>query len=83
MWHFINIPYLDEGGKISDYNFTFDVHNITEAIDEIVAWFNRAPGYKDGNAYKEIMAHRYYGATELDALSTAMRLLLHYVGDVH
>ena len=23
-WHFIDTPYLDEGGDISDYNFKFD-----------------------------------------------------------
>jgi len=37
-WHFIDTPYLDEGGKISDYDFTYDTHNITEAVNGLVGW---------------------------------------------
>lgn len=37
-WHFIDQPYLDQGGKISDFNFTFDAHNVTEAITAITVW---------------------------------------------
>lgn len=39
-WHFIDIPYLDQGGKISDYDFTFDQHNVTEALGGIIKWFS-------------------------------------------
>jgi len=28
-WHFIDQPYLAEGGKITDFPFVFDTHNIT------------------------------------------------------
>jgi len=29
-WHFIDIPYLDQGDSIDNYpNFEFDMHNIT------------------------------------------------------
>jgi hypothetical protein len=39
-WHFIDTPFLDEGGSISDFNFTMDAHNVTEAMNSIVSWFN-------------------------------------------
>ena len=83
-WHFIDTPFLDQGNKISDYpNFKFDMHNITQAITEIVAWFNRDPGYEDGYAYQQIMSHKYNTTEESSAMSTAMRLLIHYCGDIH
>ena len=51
-WHFIDQPYLDQGGTIHDYpEFVPDTHNITEAISAIVAWFKHAPGYKDSYEY--------------------------------
>ena len=54
-WHFIDTPYLDEGGKISDYNFTFDSHNVTEAMNAIKLWIQKADGYKDTYEYQQIM----------------------------
>jgi hypothetical protein len=33
--------------------------------------------------YQQIMANGVKGHTEADGLSTGMRLLLHYVGDIH
>lgn len=74
---------MDEGGKISDYNFTMDEHNITEAITALVKFINKEDGYKNTYEYQQLMTHGLKGHTEMDAESTAMRLLLHYVGDVH
>ena len=82
-WHFIDTPYLDQGGKISDFNFTMDEHNITEAISAISDWVNKAEGYKDSFEYKKIQANGLKGHTEVDGLSTALRFLLHYAGDIH
>lgn len=50
-WHFVDTPLLDQGGKISDFNFKPDAHNITEAIDGIVAWFNKDAGYQNSYIY--------------------------------
>jgi len=82
-WHFIDTPFLDEGGKISDYNFTMDAHNVTEAIGGLVSWFNKDEGYENSYEYEQITTHGLKSHTEADSLSTAMRLLLHYAGDVH
>jgi hypothetical protein len=46
-WHFIDTPFLDEGGDISDYDFTYDTHNVTEAITAISQWVDKADGYQD------------------------------------
>lgn len=47
-WHFIDTPYLDDGDSTSDYpKFKPDVLNITEALDGLVAYFNKAEGYED------------------------------------
>jgi len=82
-WHFIDEPYLDEGGKISDFKFKFDTHNITEVINALEAWFNKDSGYDQTYEYQQIMAHNYKENTEKNGMSTAMRLLIHYCGDIH
>lgn len=46
-------------------------------------WANKADGYKDSFEYQEIQKAGLKGHSEADGLSTAMRLLLHYVGDIH
>ena len=44
-WHFIDQPFLDEGGKISDFDFKEDVHNVTEAMSAISLWIQKGDGY--------------------------------------
>ena len=69
---------------ISDYpEFTPDTHNVTEAIGAITNWINMENDYMSSYEYEQIMSHGIKGHTEADGLSTAMRLLLHYAGDVH
>jgi hypothetical protein len=78
-WHFIDQPYLDQGGKISDYDFTFDKHNITEALTGLVTWFNDP----SATSYIKSTVETQTTGGEANAISVAMRLLIHYVGDVH
>jgi len=52
-WHFINMPYFDEGGSEKDFpNFKPPAHNASEAISGIVAWFKKADGYKNSYIYQ-------------------------------
>ena len=45
-WHFIDTPFLDDGGSIDDYpDFVPDTHNATEAIKAINAWVNKENDY--------------------------------------
>jgi hypothetical protein len=45
-WHFVDIPYFDQGGNAKDYpDFQFDEKNISVAVPALVAWLNNTPGY--------------------------------------
>lgn len=45
-WHFVDTPYLDEGGSINDYpGFKFDENHIGKVIPGIVDWLTGASGY--------------------------------------
>merc|ERR1719183_256154 len=83
-WHFIDSPLLTHGGKMSDFDFTPDSHNITEAISTITHWFNHVGDYKDSYDYQQIIQNKFMDDETLnDDASVAMRLLIHYVGDIH
>lgn len=72
----MNIPYFD--GDID--TFKFPKHNITEAIDGLVMWMNKDEGYDKTYIYDQVIGHT--NSTE-EGLSSAMRFLLHLVGDIH
>lgn len=82
-WHFIDEPYLDKGGDIKDFDFTFDTHNVTEVLRALNLWFNKSDGYQDTYEYQQIMNRTYKDHTEKNGMSTALRFLIHYTGDVH
>lgn len=83
-WHFIDTPFLDEGGDISDFpDFKQDEHTVVEAIQSLSDWVNKENNYESTFQYEQIMGHGLKGHTEEDGLSTAMRLLMHYAGDIH
>ena len=45
-WHFVDTPFLDQGGDVSQYpNYVFNPENITTAIEGIVSWINKDSGY--------------------------------------
>jgi hypothetical protein len=80
-WHFIDTPYLDEGGSIDDYpGFKFDEEHIGKVIPAIVDWLQGTSGYENSFVYKTIKSHV---PDEEQAKSYALRLLIHYVGDIH
>jgi len=82
-WHFIDTPYLDNSQDINDYKFKADSHNITEALHSLTDWFNRDGDYKSSYEYQQVMDHRYHSTQEADGLSSALRLVMHYIGDIH
>lgn len=45
-WHFMDRPYLDEGGKASDFGYKPPSTNVTEAINAIRSWFNNEPNHE-------------------------------------
>lgn len=74
---------MDEGGDITDFDFKADSHNITEVMTAIKDWVNKADGYEKTYEYEHIMKNGDKGQGEIDGISLAIRLLIHYVGDVH
>lgn len=84
-WHFIDQPYLDDAGTtIADFpDFQQDTHDVVEAINAIRMWAKNESGYKNTYMYQQIMSHGLRGHTEQDGLSTAIRLMIHYTGDIH
>jgi hypothetical protein len=85
-WHFVEQPWLDQGGKMSDFNFTAQPHNITEAIKTIVQCFHEinddSSNCSGSYIYQQIRSHPA-SQTDREALSVMMRLLIHYVGAIH
>ena len=80
-WHFIDQPYLDKGGDLGDFTFVPDTYEILDAIKELTAFLA-----KDGNAYLNSYYYKTIKASfpnEADARSFALRLIIHYVGDLH
>lgn len=80
-WHFIDQPYLDEGGKLDDFDFEKDTHNITEAINGLVGWVGNLDQPQD--SYTKTTVESSTKGPEENAISVAVRLLIHYVGDIH
>jgi hypothetical protein len=81
-WHFVDIPYFDKGGNAEDYpDFKFDDKNISVAIPGIVDWLQGNDGYKNSFVYQTIM--NYVKNDEQRGKSYALRLLIHYLGDIH
>lgn len=68
---------------MSDFNFTSPLYNSTEAIKAIINMFNKAPGYNESYYYNSILTHGPSGHSPIDSISTAIRFLIHYVGDIH
>ena len=81
-WHFTDIPTLDQGGRLSDFDYTPQVHNVTQAIKEIKSWAKQEDGYQESFYYQQITKN-WPNMTEEVRFSAALRLLVHYVGDVH
>lgn len=82
-WHFVDQPYLDQGGTIQDYpNFKFDTDSIDLAIPAIVQWLKHSGSYQNSFVY-ETMNQNLASLSDEERRSYALRLLIHYIGDIH
>lgn len=81
-WHFVDIPYYDQGGNGKDFpDFKLDAKNISVAIPGIVDWLKGNAGHQNSFVYSTIM--NYVNGNEERGKSYALRLLIHYLGDIH
>lgn len=80
-WHFVDTPFLDEGGSVNDYpGFKVETETVSKAIPAIVDWLTGASGYQNSFVYQGVTAQTQ---SEDEAKSYALRLLIHYLGDIH
>lgn len=80
-WHFIDQPYLNEGGSLDDYSFVMDTYDVVDALNSLTEWLsNSGTAYKSSYYYTSIK-DRF--PNEDQARSFALRLVIHYVGDLH
>ena len=80
-YHFLQHPWIAEG-KASDYNLPTKTRDLTIAIPNLVAMISGKDGedFKDSAIYQSIKG--YYPDDDNLANSFALRLLIHYVGDI-
>lgn len=46
-WHFVDIPYFDQGGSFEDYpQFQLDTNNITVIVPALIDWISGSGNYK-------------------------------------
>lgn len=81
-FHFEDNVWNEDDG---DYNIQYHPHNMTYAIFNLVQWLSPAD---DGDDYKQsyiydYIQNRLYPGNEDVAQSYALRLLIHYIGDMH
>lgn len=79
-WHFINIPYLDQGGELSDYDFVEPPVDVVSALTSLTKFLKGEVG-SDYDTYTQQIAQKF--SYEDDQKSFALRMVIHYVGDVH
>lgn len=79
-WHFIDQPYLNEGGSMDDYDFEYASEDCTDALDSLTKFLS-GKSVDSSDAY--VSAIQDHFSYESDQLSFALRLVIHYVGDIH
>ena len=79
-WHYTNQPYLDEPGTtLSDFTFTEPTINVTQALTDLTAFLKGEIKAEDSTYMSQIADKFSY---ESDQRSFALRLIIHYAGDI-
>lgn len=80
-WHFINEPYLDEEGTtLDDFSFTQPKEDVVGALDAYTKFLKGEITAADTTYTKQVADKFSY---EADQRSFNLRMIIHYVGDVH
>ena len=77
-WHFIDQPYLDQGGSLDDFTFVADEHQIIDALSALTHFLTS--NQQDNFYVQKVLSN--FPDTQ-DARSFALRMIIHYVGDIH
>ena len=80
-WHFVDRPYFDEGGSSEDFpDFKPEDGRVCDALDALTK-FLKDDSSADDTLY--IKAVKEHFTDEADQKSFALRLVIHYTGDIH
>lgn len=79
-WHFFDQPYYDEGGSAEDYDFVEADYIVVDALTALTAFIRGDSGASSSPYVQQIAS---YMTDEADQISFALRLVIHYVGDIH
>ena len=80
-WHFIDQPYLDKGGSLSDFTFKYDTYDILGALTNLTQCLEGSGTDYLTSYYHQQIALNF--PNDADARSFALRMIIHYVGDIH
>ena len=78
-WHFDDLPIIGDGTPKDQLNIKMDPKNITTVLPQLFAWLQGHPD-KSSLAYTTVMKH---SASEDEGKAQALRLLIHFYGDIH
>ena len=82
-WHFVDTPYMDEGDSIGNYpNFKFEEESIDKVIPALIDMLSQSGEYQSSFVYKT-MVRQLPRLSDEEILSYSLRLLIHFVGDIH
>ena len=80
-WHFVDQPYYDQGGSAEDFpDFKPASVKVYEALDALTKFLKGDKSADDTEYVKQVKSHF---DDEADQKSFALRLVIHYTGDVH
>lgn len=80
-WHFIDQAYLDEPGTtLDDFDFVMADVDVVSALTDLTAFLEGTLETKDSK-YMTKIAQQFPDAG--DQRSFALRMIIHYVGDIH
>lgn len=70
-----------QGGTLDDFDFVMDPEDVMDALTNLYEWLaGIGTEYQNSTYYQQINAAFSYPE---DARSFALRLIIHYVGDLH
>jgi len=78
-WHFDDMPFVGDDSDPDDFDFAYTEKNITVVMPQIFKWL-KGESAADTLAYETVMKHV---DTEEEGKSLALRLIIHYMGDIH
>ncbi len=80
-WHFIDQPYFADGGSLEDYpDFKISDVDVLDALTDLTAFLKGEYVSSSSTYISQIQDHF---SSVNDQKSFALRLVIHYVGDIH